>query len=101
MVIIPSDNAVNIDGYKVTGIDLSFIDPSFHAIQWYDTFGEIEIKDLVTGKILENREIFDITDIYNQVFPIWQEKKTAIENQLAEMQAKINEQNAIAQSTGK
>lgn len=90
ITVIPCDGAVNIDGVKFSGIDLSFFDPSYHAIQWYETFGEIEIQDPTTKKILENREITDITDIYNQVLPLWQAKKNEETNQLAGIQANVD-----------
>lgn len=57
VTIIPSDGFVSIDGYGFSGLNLSGIDASVHAVQWYDTYGEIEVKNPVTGKIVANTEI--------------------------------------------
>lgn len=40
--IIPSDRVVVIDGQAYSNIDMSSIDPAIHAVQWYDTWGEVE-----------------------------------------------------------
>jgi len=75
ITIIPSDGRVNIDGKSYGGIDLSFIDPNIHAIQWYDTEGEVEIKDS-RGRIVENREITSF-DEFASVIPLWETAKAA------------------------
>lgn len=47
LTIIPSDNAVYIDGVLKTPLDISNcgIPADVHALQWYDTRGWIEPKD--------------------------------------------------------
>jgi hypothetical protein len=45
--IIPSDGYVGVgvndkDKYGLLGLDMTGVDPKIHAIQWYDTWGEIE-----------------------------------------------------------
>jgi hypothetical protein len=57
VTIIPSDGFVSIDGNGFSDLDLSSIDPSVHAVQWYETHGEIEFKNAVTGKMVTNTEI--------------------------------------------
>lgn len=60
LIIIPYDKFVSIDGYGIHGIDLSSIDPSVHAVQWYSAYGEIEIKDPSTGRMVANEKITSI-----------------------------------------
>jgi hypothetical protein len=43
VVIIKDDNAVNVDGVRRT-VDLGDLPADFHAMQWYDTWGEIEYR---------------------------------------------------------
>lgn len=58
--IIPEDSMVIIDGVAKSGIDLSSIDPSYHAIQWYGDRGEIEVYDGHTP--IENRPITSLDE---------------------------------------
>jgi hypothetical protein len=78
LTIIPSDGLVIKDGIGISGLDLSFIDPSIHALQWYSTHGELEIKNEF-GKIVENREITSI-DHYQQAIDAWEAAKIIIDN---------------------
>jgi hypothetical protein len=45
ITVIKSDGFVAIDGEGYLKCDVSFLDDTVHAIQWYDTDGEIERKD--------------------------------------------------------
>lgn len=47
ITIIPSDKAIGIDGHFYLNMkeDLSWIPSDVHAVQWYDTWGEIEYID--------------------------------------------------------
>ena len=78
VTIVPIDGSVSVDGVGFGGLDLSFIDASVHAVQWYDTHGEIEVKDPVTGRMVENRVITSI-DAFQAAIDIWQSAKTAEE----------------------
>lgn len=60
LTIIPEDGTVVIDGISKSGIDLSSIDASYHAIQWYDDHGEIEIYE--NYRCVENRPITSIDE---------------------------------------
>jgi len=71
--IIKNDGFVSIDGEGYLGIDLTELDESVNAVQWYDTYGEVEIKDS-RNRIIENKEITNIDD-YLFVVSLWQEKK--------------------------
>lgn len=73
ITIIPEDGRVVVDGEAYGGIDLSSIDPTIHAVQWFDTEGEIEIKD-TRGRIVENREITSF-DEFAFVIPLWEAAK--------------------------
>jgi len=56
LTIIVSDKSINIDGIYLDRIeqDLSWIPSNIHAVQWYNTWGEIEYNDRDDNeKILE------------------------------------------------
>ena len=73
VTIINVDNQVTIDGITLV-IPLDGLDPSVHAVQWYGTYGEVEIKDPVTGKMQENRHIDSIQD-YSMFVDAWTAKR--------------------------
>jgi len=73
LTIIKNDGYVSIDGVGYLDINLSSLDKSVNAVQWYNTDGEVEIKDN-RNRIIENKEITNI-DEYLFVVPLWQEKK--------------------------
>lgn len=85
LTIIPFDGFVSVDGLGFSGLDLSSFDPSIHAIQWYGEFGEIEIKNPVTGKMVENREITSIEE-YQSAIAAWQAAKDAEAAQAAQIE---------------
>ncbi len=60
VTIIPDDNTVLVDG-EAREISMAGIDPTIHAVQWFDTAGEIEYND---GK--RHKKIFSISPF--QVF---------------------------------
>ena len=47
VTIVPSDKVVIVDGVCKKGMDLSFME-DIHAVQWYDTGGEVERYDGLT-----------------------------------------------------
>ena len=57
VTIIPEDGLVSIDNVGYSGLDLSFINPSVHAVQWYGENGEIEHKDITTNRMVSNEAI--------------------------------------------
>ncbi len=73
MTIIPVDSIIIIDGFPTPNVDLSWIPENVHAVQWYDTYGEVE---LVTSD-----PNIDITElgIYEQAIPLWESKKLELE----------------------
>ena len=83
VTIIPSDSVVVIDGLVFNDIDMTSVDSSVHAVQWYGDSGEIEFKDPTTKKMVENATI-DNLDAFSNVIAQFQEKKVAYEANLAE-----------------
>lgn len=77
VIIVPSDGLVIANGFTIGGLDLSFMDPSIHAVQWYGTFGEVERKDEF-GRMVANEPITSLAD-FQQALDLWQSTKTAIE----------------------
>ena len=86
LTIVPIDGSVSVDGVWFGGIDLSFMAPSIHAVQWYDTYGEIEVKDPATGRMVANEAITSI-DAFQPAIALWQEAKTAHEQEMAALVA--------------
>lgn len=74
VTIIPSDSFVAVDGEGYHGIDLSFLPPEVHAVQWFHTEGEVEIKNPVNGKMLRNDPITSITE-YQTALDRWAQAK--------------------------
>lgn len=70
LTIIPSDKTVVKDGVGYDKLDFSMADASIHAVQWYDTEGEIEIVD-ARGRAVENRTITDLTP-FQSALDAWQ-----------------------------
>jgi hypothetical protein len=77
LTIIKSDGTVIVDGHAIIGMDLSFLPKNVHAVQWYDTYGEVEIKNEY-GKVVENIAITSI-EPYQQAIDLWQITKIARE----------------------
>jgi hypothetical protein len=75
VTIVPQDGFVSVDGEGYTGINLSSLDSNIHAVQWYDTEGDVEIVDN-RGRHIENREITSF-DEFASVIPLWEAAKAA------------------------
>lgn len=71
--IVPADGFVSVDGEGYIGLDLSFMGSDIHALQWHDTEGEIERKD-IRGRIVANESITDLTP-YQPALDAWQVAK--------------------------
>lgn len=70
VTIIPADGFVSIDGLGYSGLDLSAIDQTVHAVQWSGDSGEVEMKDAVTGMLVANAAI-DSLDDYQTAIDQW------------------------------
>ena len=91
VTIIPVDGFVSVDGVGFGGFDLSFIDTSVHAVQWYETHGDIEVKDPVTGRMVANEVITSI-DAFQPAISLWQAAKTTQDEAIAAEAAAVNNQ---------
>jgi hypothetical protein len=69
VTIIPTDGYVSVDGEGFDKLDLSSISANVHAIQWFDTEGEVEIKDS-KGRITQNQPIDSIAP-YQAAIDAW------------------------------
>ena len=98
LTIIKSDGTVIVNSHAITGIDLSFLPMNVHAVQWYDTYGEVEIKNEY-GKSVENITITSI-DPYQPAIDLWELAK--IQNEQAAIQAAADAEaaRAAAANTG-
>lgn len=68
---IKSDKNVGIDG-KFLKIDNLVFDPEVDAIQWYDTYGEIEF----INRQERNNEIFEDISYIQPLIDLWNNEKT-------------------------
>jgi hypothetical protein len=84
LTFISGDRAVYINGVSYSDIDLSScgIPSDVHALQWYDTYGEIELKrSFVNGRMFqeENQVITELPVWINLCVTKWEEAKAAEE----------------------
>ena len=80
LTIIPVDGAVYKDGYPYVDLDLTFAPSDVHALQWYDTYGEVEFKrQFVDGQIVhpQNQVITALPDWVAQALVKWDEADAA------------------------
>lgn len=70
LTIVPEDRVVCIDKVCIHGIDMSSIPSDVHAVQWYDTVGDVETVDPVTRRPV-NTAIYSI-EPYQTVIDLWQ-----------------------------
>jgi hypothetical protein len=55
-IIIPDDLLVSINGEFVDGVDMSSMPADIHAVQWYETYGEIEYRNSRANEKFDNFE---------------------------------------------
>lgn len=61
LIIIPDDNTISVNGNSKAGFDLSeLIAAGVHAVQWYGTKGEVEMRVTPDGDKPANVGISDI-----------------------------------------
>jgi hypothetical protein len=77
VTIIPADGFVSVNGEGYGQLDLSSMASDIHALQWYETEGELEIED-ARGRVIENRPI-DSLEPYQPALDAWQVAKDAAE----------------------
>jgi hypothetical protein len=74
LTIIREDGAVYKDGYSYSGLDLSSVPANVHALQWYETEGEIEF---IGRPKPQNEIITELPSWANACVVKWDEAKAA------------------------
>jgi hypothetical protein len=77
VTIIPEDGFVSVDGEGFDGIDLSSVESTIHAVQWYGTEGEVEHKD-DRGRATHN-DVINSLDPFQPALDAWAAKKAETE----------------------
>ena len=109
LTIVPADGAVYLDGVVYMDLDLSTcnIPSDVHALQWYDTYGELEFnRSFVDGQIVHpsNEILTELPAWVNTAKTVWAAAKAEEDAQLAAEQAEeaarlLAEQKASTNST--
>ncbi len=89
--IIPSDGFCSVDGVGFSGVDMTSVAADVHAVQWYATWGDVEIQDSVTGRVVRNEEIQSL-DAFQPVLQSYWAIRNAVE---AEQEEQAQEQTII------
>jgi hypothetical protein len=86
ITIIPSDNAVYVDGVGISGIDCSTVPKGVHALQWGGVSGMVEFvdEDPFDNKSLTPEILTELPAYAVALEAVWQ---TAFAAQEAERQA--------------
>lgn len=90
--IIPSDGFCSVDGVGFDGVDMTTVAPEVHAVQWYGTYGEVEVQNQVTGKMVSNDEITSLDDFQAVFDSYW-----AIRDAAAAAQAEAEAEQQITE----
>ena len=90
VTIIPEDGMVSINSEGYSELDLSFIPHEVHALQWYDTDGEIEYRD-ERGRATHNEAIESLDEFvyFDQCYQLWQEVKLLKEQETADLESQM------------
>lgn len=70
LTIVADDGAVGVDGEFISGLDLSQLDASIHAVQWNGEYGEVEYKTRFENGALVKPANALITDVTPYQFAI-------------------------------
>jgi hypothetical protein len=82
LIIVPVDGAVYVDGVSYSDLDLSFVPADVHALQWYDTYGELEFKrSFVDGQLVHpaNQMLTELPSWADTAKTVWDAAKVAQE----------------------
>lgn len=77
VVIIPSDSTVQVDGRNISGLNLSWISTTVHAVVWHGTVGEEQIVD-ANGRIVENR-LLESLAAYQPALDAWEAARAVLD----------------------
>jgi len=98
LTIIPSDKTVGVNNYFLSNLDLSVcnIPANIHALQWYETEGEVEFTNNSDRTKPQNEIISELPAWANACVTKWNEIKAAEEAAiLAAQQAQIAAEQAL------
>ena len=84
LTIIREDGAVYKDNVSYSSLDLSSVPANVHALQWYETEGEIEFNGRPK---LPNELITELPDWANACVNKWNEVKAAEEEKINALKA--------------
>lgn len=101
LVIIADDSRVGINAVNYDDLDMSQLDPSIHAIQWYGEYGEIEFKTkFENGQIVkpQNQIITDMTP-YQWAVDAWNAAKVAEDAAIAAAEAEAAQNQPVVTGT--
>lgn len=93
LTIIPSDGKVNVDNEFFEFLDLSScnVPENIHALQWYESSGEIEFLNNPDRTKPLNEVITSLPDWANACVTVWSETKAANEAAALAKQAAANQ----------
>jgi hypothetical protein len=85
LTIVPIDKKVGVNNYFFSNLDLSAcaIPANIHALQWYETEGEVEFTDNPDRTKPQNELISELPAWANACINKWNEAKTAEESAIA------------------
>jgi hypothetical protein len=90
LIIVLVDGAVYVDGVSYSNLNLSFVPAEVHALQWYDTYGEIEFKrSFVDGQLIHpvNQMLTELPAWANTAKTAWDTAKA--EDEAAKLAARL------------
>jgi hypothetical protein len=67
VIIVPADGVVVVNGEARGPFDLSNIPSNVHAVQWYETWGEVELADPTNAHVRSNVRIDDLSPYLSAV----------------------------------
>ncbi len=86
LTYIKSDKSIGIDGAFLT-VDNSSFDQEVDAIQWYNTYGEIEF----LNRQQRNNEIFEDINYIQPLIDLWNAEKINQDQLIAEQEKKVQQ----------
>ena len=104
LIIIPIDGAVYVDEQPFSGLDLSFCPSNVHALQWKESKGWVEFKDIDAGTKPQNQVLVELPSWALEAKVVWDSAKAEEEAAKAakaaeEEAAKAAEEEAIEEAT--
>jgi hypothetical protein len=79
LTIIRADGAVYKNGVSYSGLDLTAVPANVHALQWYETEGEVEFINNPDKTKPQNELISELPVWANACVAKWDEAKAAVE----------------------